>query len=129
MQNLLYILQIPHFNGEHNNMTIYKTLEKSWILKNLRKESIFLYLKRHTFSDLFTLLSVAIFRVTSDLFTLLSVAIFRVTLLDRAQIFAEKATIYKNDMTQFVSIFSTWIKCEVALIFTVRLLMIKKSSS
>ena len=42
----------------------------------------------------------------------LGVAIFRVTLRDRAQIFLQKATIYKNDVTQFVFIFSTRIKCK-----------------
>ena len=42
-QNILYTSQIPNFNGEHSDMSICKTLEKSWILKILRKESIFLY--------------------------------------------------------------------------------------
>ena len=45
-------------------------------------------------------------------FTSLDVVIFRVTLCDRAQIFLKKATIYENDMTQFVLTFSTRIKCE-----------------
>ena len=49
---------------------------------------------------------------TLEKFTSLGVAIFRVTLRDRTQIFLKKATIYENDMTQFVFIFSTRIKCE-----------------
>ena len=78
----------PHtlnFNEKHSNMLIYKTLEKSWILNILRKESIFLYSKRKKF-----------FR-RIGVFTSLGVAIFRVTLRDRAQIFLKKATIYEND--------------------------------
>ena len=78
-------------------MPIYKTLEKSWILNILRKESIFLYSKRKIF-----------FR-RIGVFTSLGVAIFRVTLRDRAQIFLKKIT---QMMTQFVFISSTWIKCE-----------------
>ena len=46
------------------------------------------------------------------MFTSLGVAIFRVTLRDHAQIFVKKATFFENDMTQFVFIFSTRIKCE-----------------
>ena len=49
---------------------------------------------------------------TLEKFTSLGVAIFRVTLRDRTQIFLKKATVYENDMTQFVFIFSTRIKCE-----------------
>ena len=52
-----------------------------------------------------------IFRPTGVL-TSLDVAIFRITLRDRAQIFLKKATICKNDMTQYVFIFSTQVKCE-----------------
>ena len=84
-KNILYISQIINFNEEHSNMPIYKTLEKSWILNILRKESIFLYSKRKNF-----------FR-RIGVFTSLGVAIFRVTLRDRAQIFLKKATIYEND--------------------------------
>ena len=51
------------------------------------------------------------FRPTGVL-TSLGVAIFRVTLRDHAQIFLKKATIYENDMTQYVFIFSTQVKCE-----------------
>ena len=46
------------------------------------------------------------------LFTSLGVAFFRVTLHDLAEMFVKKATIYENDMTQFVFNFSTGIKCE-----------------
>ena len=46
---MLYIPQILNFNRKHSNMPIYKTLEKSGILKTLRKESIFLYSKRQFF--------------------------------------------------------------------------------
>ena len=81
----IYISQILNFNEEHSNMLIYKTLEKSWILNILRKESIFLYSKRKNF-----------FR-RIGVFTSLGVAIFRVTLRDRAQIFLKKVTIYEND--------------------------------
>ena len=49
------------------------------------------------------------------MFTSLGVAIFKVTLRDRAQIFAKKTTSYENFMTQFVFIFSAWIKCEVTV--------------
>ena len=84
-ENILYISQIINFNEEHSNMPISKTLEKSWILNILRKESIFLYSKRKNF-----------FR-RIGVFTSLGVAIFRVTLRDRAQIFLKKATIYEND--------------------------------
>ena len=28
-QNILHVLQIPNFNGEHSDMPIHKTLEKS----------------------------------------------------------------------------------------------------
>ena len=45
-------------------------------------------------------------------FTSLGAAIFRVTLCGRTQVFVKKATTYENDMTHFVFIFSTWIKCE-----------------
>ena len=51
------------------------------------------------------------FRPTGVL-TSLGVAIFRVTLRDHAQIFLKKATIYENDMTQYVFIFFTQVKCE-----------------
>ena len=51
---MLYISQITNFNGAHNDMPIYKTLEKSWILKISRKESIFLYSKRHKLQFLST---------------------------------------------------------------------------
>ena len=44
--------------------------------------------------------------------TSLDVATFRITLRGCAQIFVKKATIYENDMTQFVFISSTLIKCE-----------------
>ena len=40
------------------------------------------------------------------------VTIFKVTLRGSAQIFVKKSTIDKNDMTQFVFIFPTQIKCE-----------------
>ena len=72
---------------------------KNWILKLLREEPIFLYLKRQIFST-----------YRGSYF--LGVAIVRVSLNDRAQIFVKKATVYENDMTQFVFIFSTRIKCE-----------------
>ena len=84
-KHIVYISQIINFNEEHSNMPISKTLEKSWILNILRKESIFLYSKRKNF-----------FR-RIGVFTSLGVAIFRVTLRDRAQIFLKKATIYEND--------------------------------
>ena len=42
---MLYISQILNFNGKYSDIPIYKTLEKSWILKTLKKESIFLYSK------------------------------------------------------------------------------------
>ena len=48
-KNILYISQIINFNEEHSNMPIYKTLEKSWILNILRKESIFSILKEKFF--------------------------------------------------------------------------------
>ena len=44
--------------------------------------------------------------------TSLDVATFRITLRGCAQIFVKKATIYENDMTQFVFISSRLIKCE-----------------
>ena len=47
VKHILYISEILNFYGEHSNMHIYKTLEKNWILKILRKESIFLYSLRH----------------------------------------------------------------------------------
>ena len=84
-KNILYISQVINFNEEHSNMPISKTLEKSWILNILRKESIFSRLKEKFF---FRLIGV---------FTSLGVAIFGVTLRDRAQIFQKKATIYEND--------------------------------
>ena len=84
-ENILYISQIINFNEEHSNMPIGKTLEKSWILNILRKESILLYSKRKNFFQ----------RI--GVFTSLGVAIFWVTLRDRAQIFLKKATIYEND--------------------------------
>ena len=45
----------------------------------------------------------------------LGVAIFRVTLCDPAQTFVKEATIYKNDLTQFVLVFSTWKRREKKL--------------
>ena len=84
-------------------MSINITLEKSWILKLLGKEYIFLYWKRLKPQSFFRPIGV---------FTSLGVAIFRVTLCGRAQIFAKKATIYKNDMNQIVFIFSMRIKFE-----------------
>ena len=84
-KNILYISQIINFNEEHSNMPISKTLEKSWILNILRKESIFSILKEKCF---FRLIGV---------FTSLGVAIFWVTLCDRAQIFLKKAAIYESD--------------------------------
>ena len=97
-QNMLYISQIQNFSRKHSDMLIYKTLEKSWILKTLRKESIFLHSKRHFFS---TYRGVYFF----------SVANFRVTLRDRAHIFLKKATIYENDRMWY-TIFSSRIKRE-----------------
>ena len=47
------------------------------------------------------------------MFTSLGVAIFRVTLRDLAQIFVEKTATHENDITQFVFIFSTRIKCDM----------------
>ena len=95
--------QIPDFNGQHSNISIYITLEKSWILKLLGKEHIFLYWKK---------LKLQSFIRPIGAFTSLDVAIFRVTLCGRAQIFVKKAPIYKNDMSQIVFIFSMGIKCE-----------------
>ena len=83
-QNILYISQIPNFNREYSNMSLYKTLKKNWI--------------RHF--------------LPIGVFTSLGVAIFRVTLCSRALIFVKKATICENDVAQFVFIFSTRIKCE-----------------
>ena len=51
------------------------------------------------------------FRPTGVL-TSIGVAIFRITLRDRAQTFLKKATIYENDMTQYVFIFFKQVKCE-----------------
>ena len=45
-------------------------------------------------------------------FMSVDVTIFKVTLRGSAQIFVKKSTIDKNDMTQFVFIFPTQIKCE-----------------
>ena len=59
-------------------------------LKSLRKESIFLYSKRHNLQFFLTYRG-----VTSS-----GVAISRVTLHDRAEIFVKKTTIYKSNMTQ-----------------------------
>ena len=42
----------------------------------------------------------------------LGMAIFRIRLCVPAQTFVKKATIYKNDLTPFVLVFSTWTKCE-----------------
>ena len=50
-KHIVYISQIINFNEEHSNMPISKTLEKSWILNILRKESIFLYSKRKCFFE------------------------------------------------------------------------------
>ena len=36
-QKISYISQIPSFNGEHSDMSIYRTLKKSWILIFLKK--------------------------------------------------------------------------------------------
>ena len=80
----MYISQILNFKQEHSNMPIYKTLEKSWILNILRKESIFLYLKIFFFRGI-------------AVFTSLGVAIFRVILRDCAQIFLKNTTIYEKD--------------------------------
>ena len=46
------------------------------------------------------------------MFTSLDAAILKVIPRDLALIFVRKATIYENDMSQFVFIFSTQIKCE-----------------
>ena len=46
-QNMLYVSQIPNFIGEHSDTFIHNTLEKSRIVKILRKESIFEYSSRH----------------------------------------------------------------------------------
>ena len=81
--HIVYIT-VLNFNEEHSNMSIYKTLEKSWILNNFKKESIFLYSKR-------------IFFLRIGVFTSLGVAVGRVTLRDRARTFLKKATIYKNE--------------------------------
>ena len=78
---------------------MYKILEKIRIFK-INKRIHFPILKE-----------TIIFRPTGVL-TSLDVAIFRITLRDRAQIFLKKATIYENDMTQYVFIFSTQVKCE-----------------
>ena len=48
-KHIVYISQIINFNEEHSNMPISKTLEKSWILNILRKESIFSILKEKFF--------------------------------------------------------------------------------
>ena len=47
---MFYVSQTLNFNGKYCDTFIYKTLGKSWILKTLRKESIFLYPKRQFFS-------------------------------------------------------------------------------
>ena len=47
-----------------------------------------------------------------EVFTSLDVAYFKVPLGDRGQKFVLKATIYENDMSPFVFIFYTRIKCE-----------------
>ena len=51
-QNILYISQIPNFNGEHSDMSIDDTFEKSWILNFFRKESILLYSTQRDTIDL-----------------------------------------------------------------------------
>ena len=51
-KHIVYISQIINFNEEHSNMSISKTLEKSWILNILRKGSIFSILKENFFPDL-----------------------------------------------------------------------------
>ena len=61
----------------------YKTWEKSWLLKTLRKESIFLYQNRH---------NLQFFRPIG-VFTSLGVAIFRVTLRDRAEAFVRRCSV------------------------------------
>ena len=104
VQNILYISQIPNFNGEHTDTLIWKTLEKSQIVKKLRKEFIFVYSKRHNLQRDTSFRGVYFLR--------LGMAIFRVILRDSAQILVKKTTIYKHDMTQFAFIFSTKIKYE-----------------
>ena len=44
--------------------------------------------------------------------TSLGAATFRVTLREGTQIFVEMATIYENDMSQFVFIFPGRVECE-----------------
>ena len=83
-------------------LSIYLSLEnfgKELNYKNFKKRIDFPMLK-----------DTIIFRPTGVL-TSLGVEIFRITLCDRAHIL-KKATIYENDMTQYVFIFSTQVKCE-----------------
>ena len=61
-------------------MPIYKVLEKNWVLKILRKESIFLYSKTRKLEFL-----------SIGVLSSLVVVIFRVTIRGRAQIFIKKA--------------------------------------
>ena len=59
------------FNIKHSLIPISKTLEKSWILKTLKKESIFLYSKRQFFfqpTGVFTSLGMANFNDMSHFF-------------------------------------------------------------
>ena len=111
----MYISQIINFNEEHSNMPISRTLEKSWILNILRKESIFLYSKR----------KMLFWRV--GVFTSLGVAIFWVTLRDRAQIFYENGAsvcfhfLYTDQMWRVKRM---WLK-KISLIPVSRLLQCK----
>ena len=103
--NILHISQIPNFGGDHSDKPIYKTLEKSWILTSLRKEYIFVNSKGHSLPFCLTYRGVL-------LLIRLGIAIFRVTLRDRTQVFVKKTIIYEDDVTKFVFIFFTSVKCE-----------------
>ena len=96
-QNRLHISQILNFNVEHGDMPNIQNFREELDSKNFKKRIHFLILKQ-TQPTIF--------------FDLLGVAIFRVTLRVRAHIFVKMVTVRRNDVTQFVFIFPTRIKCD-----------------
>ena len=96
VQKILYISQILNFNEKHSDMPNKQNFRKELNSKIFKKRS---YTQTDTTYNFFRAIG---------LFMSLGVAIFRVTLCDPAQTFVKEATIYKNDLTQFVLVFSTW---------------------
>ena len=92
---------MPNFNGKLND----NPLERSWILKILTKEYLLKKTKRDTtYNFIFYRWWCILLKIRCGNFSLF--------LRERTQIFVEKQQITKNEITQFIFIFSTWIICK-----------------